>query len=283
MHFHFPFTMADVLWTFTFAAQLVLLVVLLGRDRAGRFPLFTASVALVAFRVLTGKLLMGRLPQMTMMEFVIITAAIGAVLGLLVLLELARKAFGRVPRASWVTGSLIVMVIGVVVVKYWGIWPTWEQVKQGSTFQLLQLIAQKGGLLLDVENILVGLLIVVFGARYGAGWRSHTQRIVIGLSTASLGQLSVQGIWQAIAKNAAPKSMDEYNHLIAMRERLFNANSMLFVAVLVWWIITLWLDEPGTAKAATPEGSVIESEVETPALESGGAEVIEGSKTEDAS
>ena len=273
--------MADVLWTFTFAAQLVLLVVLLGRDRAGRFPLFTASVALVAFRVLTGRLLMGRLPQMTMMQFVIITAAIGAVLGLLVLLELARKAFGRVPRAAWVTGALVVMAIGAVVVTYWGIWPTWEQVKQGSTFQLLQLIAQKGGLLLDVENILVGLLIVVFGARYGAGWRSHTQRIVIGLSTASIGQLSVQGIWQAIAKHAAPKSMDEYNHIIAMRERLFNANSMLFVAVLVWWIITLWLDEPGTARAATPEGNVIEGEVETATLESGGVEVMDGSQKDD--
>ena len=273
--------MDDVLWTFTFAAQLVLLVVLLGRDRAGRFPLFTASVALVAFRVLTGRLLMGRLPQMTMMEFVIVTAVIGVVLGLLVLLELARKAFSRVPRAAWVTGALVVMAIGAIVLKYWGKWPAWDQVKTGSTIQMLQLIAQKGGLLLDVENILVGLLIVVFGARYGASWRTHTQRIVIGLSTASIAQLSVQAIWQVIASHAAPKSMEEYNHFIALRERLFNANSMVFFAVLVWWIITLWQDEPGAVKA-TPEGAVTEAEVEPPALEAGSAEVLEEHENKDA-
>jgi hypothetical protein len=275
MHFHFPFSAVDVFWTLTFAAHLVLLVVLLGRDRAGRFPFFTASVVLVALRLLISKLLFGRLPQMTTVEIVIITAVIGVVLGLLVLLELARKAFGRAKRTTWLTGALVAMAIGAVVLKFWGAWPAWEQVKQGSPFQLLQLLAQKGSLLVDVENIVVGLLIVLFGSRFGAGWRSHTQRIIIGLSTASIGQLAVQGAWQAIARHAAPKSMDEYNHLIAMRERLFNANSMLFIAVLVWWIVTLWLDEPWAAKAATPEGAVLEGEVEPPALEAGSAELPE--------
>jgi hypothetical protein len=272
MHFHFPFTAVDVLWTLTFAAHLVLLVVLLGRDRAGRFPIFTTSIALVAFRLLTSKLLMGRLPQMTMLEMVIITAVISVVVGLLLLIELSRKALGRAPRAAWLTGALIVMAIGAAVVWKWGVWPAWEQVKHGSPFQLLQLFAQKGNLLLDVENVLVGLLIVLFGSRWGAGWRSHTQRIVIGLSTASSAQLAIQAIWEAIAKHAAPKSMDEYNHIIAFREKLFNANSVIFVAVLVWWIVTLWFDEPGTARAATPEetAAVIEGQpalLETPATE----------------
>jgi hypothetical protein len=275
MHFHFPFTMVDVLWTLTFAAHLVLLVVLMGRERMGRFPFFTASVALVALRLLTSKLLFGRLPQMTMIEIVIVTAVIGVVLGLLVLLELARKAFGRVQRNTWVIGALIVMIIGAVVLKFWGQWPPWEQVKQGTPFQLMQLIAQKGSLLVDVENIVVGLLIVLFGSRFGAGWRSHTQRIVIGLSTASIGQLAVQGIWQAIARHASPKSMAEYNHIIALRERLFNANSMLFIAVLVWWIVTLWIDEPGTVRAATPERAVIAGESEPAVLEAGSADLAQ--------
>lgn len=264
--------MVDALWTVTFAAHLVLLVVLLGRDRARRFPVFTASIVVVAFRLLTSKLLFGRLPQMTMLELVIITAVISVVLGLLILLELARKAFGRVPRAMWVTGALIVMAIGAVVLKFWGAWPAWGQVKQGSTFQILQLLAQKGNLLLDVENVLVGLLIVVFGSRWGAGWRSHTQRIIVGLSTASMAQLAIQGTWEAIAKHAAPKSMDEYNHVIALRERLFNANSFIFVAVLVWWIVTLWMDEPGIMNAATEEKATLESEGGPAALESGATE-----------
>lgn len=274
MHFHLPFTVADVLWTLTFAGHLVLLVVLMGRERTRRFPFFTASIALVAFRLLSSKLLFGRLPQLMMIELVIITAVIGVGLGLLVQLELARKAFGGVARVAWVSGALAAMGLGAVVLRYWGTWPPWAQIREGTSFQLLQILAQKGSLLVDVENIAVGLLILLFGARTGAGWRSHTQRIVIGLSTASIGQLSVQGIWEAIVRTASPHSMDEYNRVLAIRERLFNANSMLFIAVLVWWIVCLWLDEPGTARA-TPEGSVIENEGEPAMLESVSRDVVQ--------
>src|SRR5271165_2925030 len=122
MHFHSPFTVVDVLWTLTFAAHLVLLVVLIGRDRMGRFPFFTASIALVAFRLLTSKLLFGRLSQLAMIEMVIINALIGVVLGLLVLVELSRKAFRGVNRVAWVTGALAVMALGAVVLKFWGAW-----------------------------------------------------------------------------------------------------------------------------------------------------------------
>ena len=253
MHFHFPFTMVDVLWTLTFAAHLVLLVVLLGRDRARRFPFFTASIALVAFRLLSSKLLFGRLPQMTMVELIIITAVIGVILGLLVLVELSRKAFKGIRRPAWINGAMGAIIIGAVVVKFWGAWPNWDQVKHGSPFQLLQLFAQKGSLLVDVENIVVGLLIVVFGFRYSAGWRTHVQRIAIGLSTASIAQLAIQGSWDSIAHHVSPKSMEEYNHVIAMREHLFNANSAIYVAVLVWWIVTLWMEEPGSKPVGAGE------------------------------
>jgi hypothetical protein len=53
MHFNFGFTAVQILWTLTFAALLVLLVVLLGRDRARRFPWFTASIVLLTLRLLS--------------------------------------------------------------------------------------------------------------------------------------------------------------------------------------------------------------------------------------
>jgi hypothetical protein len=31
--------------------------------------------------------------------------------------------------------------------------------------------------------------------------------------------------------------------------KLDNANSVIFLVVLVWWIICLWIDEPGTKTA----------------------------------
>lgn len=120
MHFHFPFTAPEILWTLTFAGHLVLLVVLLGRDRIARFPWFTASVVILALRILTIKLLMRRLPELTMDTIIIVMADIGALVGLLVVLELARRAFGRqVKRSTWVSGALVLMALGAILLKFW--------------------------------------------------------------------------------------------------------------------------------------------------------------------
>ncbi len=248
MHFHFPFTAVAVLWTLTFAAHLVLIVVLFGRDRARQFPLFTASVVFTALRLLVARLLLPAVPQMAGIEIVLVTAVIGVVLSLLVIVELARHAFRSARREAWLAGALFVMAIGVAVLWFWGPWPHWAEVKQASPWEVMQLLAQKGSLLVDVENIAVGLAIILLGYRCGAGWRSHTQRIVIGLSTASIGQLAVPVIWKAIAQHTTPHSMAEYTHLIGLREKFYNANSALFFAVLVWWIVCLWMDEPGAMR-----------------------------------
>jgi hypothetical protein len=96
--------------------------------------------------------------------------------------------------------------------------------------------------------------VVFMGARFGADRRSHPQQIVIGLSTASLAQIGVQVVWQLIAKNAAPHTMAEYQRVLALRERLYDANSAVYVAVLLWWIVCLWFDEPGKGPAAEDAG-----------------------------
>jgi hypothetical protein len=219
----------------------------MGRDRIARFPWFTAAIVLTTLRLLASKLLFGRLPQMTMGEIFIILADISALVGFLVVLEIARRAFGRVQRATWVTGALILMAIGAVMLKFWGSWPEWKALTSSAmpVLQLLQLLAQKASLLVDVETILVGLLVVLFGRRYGAGFRTHTQQIIIGLATASLAQLAIQVIWEQIARKAVAHSMAEYQHIMSVRDGLFNTNSGVYVAVVIWWIVCLWRDEPG--------------------------------------
>lgn len=252
MHFHF--SAQDILWTLAFASELVLLVVLMGRDRIVRFPWFTAAAVMMALRLLTAKLLNGRLPQMTMAAVFIVMAEIGALLGLLVVLEVARRTFGSVRRSTWLIGALALLILGVVILKYWGPWPSWKTLtaqSATSALQLVQLLAQKTSLFVDIENIAVGLLIVLFGSHYNAGWRSHTQRIAIGLSTASLTQLAIGILWERIAHSASPKSMADYQHLMDLRDKLFNANSAMFVVVAVWWIVCLWRDEPGAPGAGT--------------------------------
>jgi hypothetical protein len=252
MHFHF--SAQDILWTLAFASELVLLVVLMGRDRIARFPWFTAAAVMMALRLLTAKLLNGRLPQMTMAALFIVMAEIAALLGLLVVLEVARRAFGSVRRSTWLIGAVALLALGAVILTYWGPWPSWKTLtaRSGtSALQLVQLLAQKTSLFVDIENIAVGLLIVLFGSRYKAGWHSHIQQIAIGLSTASLTQLAIGIIWERIAHTASPKSMADYQHLMGLRDKLFNANSAMFVVVAVWWIVCLWRDEPGTSSAGT--------------------------------
>lgn len=260
MHFHFPFTILSVLWTLTFAALLVVLVVLLGRDRARRFPWFTTSIVVVALRLLVNRLLHDRLPPLTMAGVAVTLADVAALIGLLVLVEMARRAFNRASGRAWTAWGLALLGIGGIVLWKWGPWPVLRALKFDTTIaklQFLQLLAIKTGLLVHVLTILLGIVVVAFGARYGAGWRTHVQRIMIGLSTASLSQLAAQGGFEMIVRHTTVDSRAKYEHLMNTQERLLNGNSVVYILVLIWWIVCLWIDEPGSsdpALVAVPAG-----------------------------
>jgi hypothetical protein len=270
MHF-LGFTIVQILWTLTFAALLVLLVVLLGRDRARRFPWFTASMTLTALRLLSSRMLYGRVAPLTMSKIFLTLAVVEAVVCLLVVVEIARRSFAGASRRAWTIGTLVLLAGGGAVLAAWGPWPAWKALTADSTLavlRLIQLAAQKLSIFTDVLTVELGLLVVLLGRRFKAGWRSHAQQIVIGLSTAAIAQMGVRGIWELIALHAAPKSQAEYEHVLGLQEKLYNANSVLFVLVLVWWIVCLWGNEPGTeipAAAASKELGLEAGEVQTEA------------------
>ena len=258
MHFNFGFTAAQTLWTLTFAALLVLLVVLLGRERARRYPLFTTWIALIALQRLMSRLLFGRMPQLTLAEIFISLAIVMALVNLLVLVELARRAFRGIQRRTWVGWTLMLAAAAAYVVTVWGPWPDRRTLTVDSllaVLRLMGLVARKGDLLVGLLTVEVGLMVVLFGRRFKAGWRSHTQQIAIGLSTAAMAQLTVDRAWQTILMRAMPHTEAEFERIMGLRDKLFNANSAVYVAVLVWWIVWLWMDEPGTA--ANGEGSTV--------------------------
>jgi hypothetical protein len=247
MHFNFNFTVVQVLWTLTFAALLVLLVVLLGRDRARRFPFFTASITLLALRLLMSKLLYGRLPSFTMAE-VFIPLALGmALVELMVAVEMARRAFDGLQRSLWIVNGAGLLAAAGTVMAVWGPWPAWKTLtadSQLAVLRLMQMAAEKTDLLAILLTIGLGLLVVLFGRRYKAGWRSHTQRIVIGLLTAAISQLALL-VWLGRITKTGPLNRAEYDHIMGLRTNLINASSVVYLAVLVWWIVCLWIDEPG--------------------------------------
>jgi hypothetical protein len=271
MHFNFNFSAEQILWTLTFAAQLVLLVVLLGRDRIKIFPLFTASIVLFALRLLATRELFGRMAPLTLSIIFIVMADLAAILGLLVVIEMARRAFKGAPRNLWIVNAAGLLVVAGGILAYWGPWPAWKTLTANSELgilRLMELIAQKLDLLIDLLNIELGLIVVLFGRLYTGGWRTHVQKIVIGLSTASVGQLAVQIMWQIIAKTAVAHSRPEYEHILALREKIFDASGAIYVAVLIWWIVWLWIDEAEPKeKGGVVTGLPVLVEEETPVVE----------------
>jgi len=256
MHFNFDYSATQILWTLTFAALLVLLVVLLGRDRAKRFPWFTASIATMGLLLLTSQLLLSRLPRMTGTEIFLGLSDLDMVISLLVLVELARRAFPGLGKLGWIVGALTMLAVGVAVLVMWGHWPAWKTLTAASelvAIRLMDLTVDKGILLSSVLTIELGLVITLLGRRFGAGWHSHVQRIAIGLSTAALAQLTLRVTLQAIGTHTHITTQAEYERVMGVRDKLIHGNNVLFLCVIAWWIASLWVDEAGTASTVAEE------------------------------
>jgi hypothetical protein len=249
MHFNFHFSAAEILWTLTFAAMLVLLVVLLGRDRFRRFPFFTCSIVLIGLNMLAEKMLANRLAPLVSTKVFLVLGDLQVAIALLLAIELARRAFSTAKWPAWVVGSLVLLGGATAVIARWGQWPPAKMVFDPSTLghlRLMQLVAQKGNLFNEVLAVELFALVVIAGRRFKTGWRSHTQQILAGISTCSAMLIVVRLVWESIARNV-PRTQEGYNHMLDLQSRFVNANSMVVLVVMMWWIVCLWIDEPGAA------------------------------------
>ena len=248
MHFHFNFSAVQILWTLTFAALLVLLVVLLGRDRARRFPWFTASMALMALRMVASRLLYGRMAPLVSSEIFLVLAVVAAIVALLVVVEMARRAFSSASRMAWIIGNAGsagrgrggVGLVGPVALRKDALRRLDPRCPAAFAVD-----RAKGRMLADLLVIQLGILVVLFGRRFNAGWRSHVQQIVIGLSTAAMAQLAVRGIWQVIALHTTHSQPGGLCARHGPAGKVLQCRQRSLRAVLVWWIVCLWIDEPG--------------------------------------
>ena len=250
MHFHFDYSARQVIWILTFAAQLVLLVVILGRDRARRYPWFTAGVVLATLQLMAEVLLVGRMAVLPLQEVLFTLADLSVIVGLLVVVEVARRAFAGAQRSLWIVNTAGLLVAAGLVLTFWGPWPAGKDLDWNTLIgklHLMQFAAQKGNSLVALLTVELGLLVVIFGRHFKAGWRSHTQMIAIGLSTVAVALLAIQGMVQYIIKNAHPQSRADVQSLLDMITKLSNANKVVYIAALLWWIVWLWLDEPKAA------------------------------------
>jgi hypothetical protein len=255
MHLNFDFSTRQVLWTLNFAAQLVLLVVLLGRDRMRRYPWFTASIGLFALRLMAEELLADRTAPRLFQEIILVLGDLSVIVGLLVLVEVARRAFAGAKRSIWIVNTAGMLLVAGGVMATTGPWPALKGMALDTLLgklRLMQLIALKGDALDSILAVELGLLVVFFGRYFKGGWRSHAQQIAIGLSTTAICLLTIQTAIQSIFTSARANPPDQagYQRIIALLGKLSNANRVVYIAVLLWWIVWLWLDEPGTPEAS---------------------------------
>jgi hypothetical protein len=256
MHFHFAFTAAEILWTLTFAAELVLLVVLLGRDRVRRFPWFTLYVVIMALLLLTTKLLFGRMAPLPSTTIFLSLSDAAAIVSFLVVIELARRGFAGLSTRSFAIGAAVLLALAGAAIAFWGPWPAWKTLTGGSTLanlRTMQMFADKGAVFNSFLVVELAVTLLLFGRRFRGGWRTHAQHIVIGLSTAGLSQIAVRGISQLIAPRTTVHSQVQYERLMALRDRMYQANNVVYLCALVWWIAWLWFDEPTAGKGETIE------------------------------
>ena len=253
MSFHFDFSATQILWTLTFAAPLVLRVVVLGRDRARRFAFLFTSIVLSTLILLVTRLLYGRMAPIVSSAVFLILSTLAAVIGILVVVEVARRAFAGAARRTWLICTILALFLATVVLVLWGPWPAWSTFKDTSLLgilRMLQVVSDKGSVLVSLLGIELGLLVALYGRRFGAGWQTHPQQVIIGLSAAGLAQIASRALWQFIATHAVIHSQTEYERAIDLRDRIFHGNSTVYLCVLVWWIVWLWRDEPGTVVPA---------------------------------
>ena len=253
MHFNFDFSSAQILWTLTFAALLVLLVVLLGRDRVSRFPWFTTAMALTALRMLASRLLYHRVSLAFSESLFLSLADLAAIITVLMVIEIARRAFAGAGRRAWIAGTLVLVAVAGTTTALWGPWPSLKTLfatSQLAAFRFMELFAQKADMFGDVLIVLLALLILIFGRQFKAGWHSHAQQLVIGLAMASISQLTIRGILQHVATHVTIHSQNDYKRVMNLMNSLNTANSVIFLAAVVWWVICLWIDEPGASASA---------------------------------
>jgi len=270
MHWNFQLAASQILWTLTFAALLVLLVVLLGRDRVGRYPCFTGAVVLAILQMLARQLLAQRVDPLLETRITLTLADLGVVATFLVVIEMARRAFAAASRKAWLLAAFVVLALGAAILALGGHWPSPQTLFANSTLahlRLMQFAAEKGDLLNNLLFLELTLLVVAIGSRFQAGWRSHTRQILFGYSLSGIAQIAVLVVWERLARSGVLANQAAVDRRAALQSHLLIGGNLVYLAAVMGWIICLWLDQPGVIEPAMSIAGREEPGTEVPGLE----------------
>src|ERR1700761_7008201 len=156
----------QILWAMVLAAHLLLLIVMMGRERIARFRWFFAWITLSAATLVANHMLHGKLTTVAFYWQTYSALVIESILGVMVLLELARQIFssgraGLIVKANgWIGWTMVTVAIAAAAVWAWGPWPSkaaLQAEKDQLPLLIVILIGMKGQLLVSILMVEVAL------------------------------------------------------------------------------------------------------------------------------
>ena len=225
-----PTAFVRIVWTATFANNLLLLMVLFVRRRAGSFPAFTTYVAFSVLANIAEFLAFYHLAFATYRDIYYCLQILDQGIQVLVFYELAVHVF--CPTGAWARDvrraflSLVAASAGVAFLLSWIAQPP-----APLRVQTFILRADFFSSLLMCE-LFVGT--VVLTATVGLPWKTHVARIAQGLGAYSLFGL-------AIDIGVTPMGITANTTVFAA---LMRAQKLVWIACQVYWIVTLWQEAP---------------------------------------
>ncbi len=222
-------------WAAGLTAHIVLLFVLLGRQRAGTFPAFTTLIAVNILNsvVLYQVAVHGSKHAYFVAYFAF--AILDLILQLSVTYELARRVF--CPTGTWasdIRNGFFVLVLGSIAIAL-----ALACLPSPPEKTVLGMLLDRGNLFSSALQceLLVGM--IAFSSTAGLPWNTHVARIAQGL-----GFYSLLGLMTEAAHNILVRNTTAYASMTYLR-----MSTYLFC--VSYWIVMLWL--PAPAPQGLPE------------------------------
>jgi hypothetical protein len=219
--------MARVLWAAGFIEHAALLVVLLVRGRWKTFPVFTVLIGFNAFRTMLLFAIYTYGSDQTYKVVYWIASFLDLALQVAIVFEIARVVLK--PTGTWVQDArrmfLLSGIIGAIfaaIIAY---------IINPTAASNLGFWTEKGSLFSAMLTVELFVSMAFASTRLGLVWSSHVMRIGQGLAVWAIAALFVEGAYSHFGPNWHDGVLD-------------NVRILVYQAVTIFWIITLWRSEP---------------------------------------
>lgn len=220
----------DLFWAAGFFGHILLLVVLVVRRRAKRFPFFTALIASNILRTSVLFLVRHHGTDAAYLWAYMVLGSVDVALQVAVAYEVASHVFRPLGRWApdirrgmfWLGWGSLAIASGL----------TWMASSGAAKWQFTVLIKANFFSATLLSQLFLGML--VLSTTVGLPWRTHVVRIGIGLGTYSILDVLIE----------AAHTLYSGIYKANISETLTWVRMVLYLGVLAFWIVSLWHDAP---------------------------------------